>query len=237
MSIKEYYRNMVKTDWVRYLFYILITVIIVSIIFMIYNRFSDEHFAITTDVNPTAIAIDRLYYIVSQDGLQVYKKNGKRKAHKKLPLKHISCAKMVNGDLVLLNKKLLCWLNPMNLEIIDTMEIPTVKSNPRWFDFAHGHWWVCEDGGNIFCYNIDWELAGYWKCKENCNVDGAWDGNHLVVNGGEGHLTLLELPGNKVPAKVLKRIAVPFTGPFAIGKDLWGVSGSKVIRVNPHKTE
>lgn len=227
MRIKEY----MDVDWVRYLMYILIACILVILFIFIYNRFNggEETFAITTDVQPTAIAIDKLFYVVGSDTISIYKKNGKRKSHRKIPLKHITCAKIVNGDLVILNKNLMCWVNPQTLELFDTMEIPSVKSTPIWFDFAHDHWWICESGGNIFCYDTEWNMLGFWHCsKDKCSVAGSWDGDYLVVSGGE-KLYILHLPDDKVNVKVVKSVDVPFAGSFHIGDELWGISGDKLV--------
>ena len=247
-QLKYYYYKAASTDWVRYIFYMLVMICALILLYIILFR-DDEELRVATDrvykvkeVKKGVAIDDRYFYTISDSHIEKYgRKTGKKILSKKLPFKHLNGGTFVNGDLVVINNpprnpehNAIVWIDPKTLGLIDIMPLPQVKGSLTWIDWAWDKWWLCDAHGKntaIYCFNDDWTLEGYWKLpkevikntKPRSLSGGAWFGEYLCVSGHDKpELYILELAYDKLQATLLKTIPICFDGngfAFERGKD------------------
>lgn len=201
-----------------------------------------------TDIDISGIAIDdhNLYIIGSNDIHKYSRKSGKKLAHKKLPFHHLGDAKIVNGDLIVINNAphhpAVIWVDPNDLSIIDLITPDYVTGDLIWIDWALNKWWLYDEhhhkaASRILCYDNDWNLLGLWTLPKEISdgvIGGAWLGNHLVIHQN-GKLALLKLPPTKVPVDLAKTQSVSSSDAgFAVEQKhnhnyVWSTKGGRVL--------
>ncbi len=210
------------------------------------------------------VAIDaKHFYAISNSHIGKYKrKTGEKVLSKSMPFKHLNGGKMIDGDLVVVNNptgksarsNALVWLDPTTLNVIDILQLPQIRGSLTWADWAWNKWWVCDawygkdaKKTTIYCFNEDWILEGYWRLPKQVIEEispyslsgGEWFGEWLCVSGHDKpEMYVLELPTDKIHAKLLKTVPVCFDGQgfsFDRGKKhtyVWGIrrKDSVVVR-------
>lgn len=237
--LKYYYTKTISTDWIRYMVYILLAIIILFVLYTLFNgneymRLDSSHTYKVKEAK-NGVALDgKHFYAISNSCIGKYsRKTGKKVLSKQFPFKNISGGTFVNGDLVVINNSsksgnILIWLDPDTLDIIDTMPVPQVSGTLSWIDWAWDKWWVCDaffkknvKETSIYCFNQDWVLEGYWKLpksivneiKPESLLGGAWFGEYLCVMSNDNpEMYILELPEHSLYAKLVKKVQVCFDG-------------------------
>nr|QBK87380.1 MAG: hypothetical protein LCMAC201_02900 [Marseillevirus LCMAC201] len=207
------------------------------------------------------VAIDKNYfYAISNSVIGKYlKKSGKRVLRKKLPFKHLNGGKIINGDLVVVNNpagqpkdNAIVWIDPVTLNVIDIMQLPHLQGSLTWVDWHWDKWWICDayykkkvKNTTIYCFDQDWNPQGYWKLPKKVveSIEpyslsgGAWFGEYLCVTGHDKpEMYILQMPADKVHAKLLKTVQICFNGQgfaFERGKGhlyAWGIRRNSVVR-------
>ena len=261
------FNRYIETQWIRYSVYTAAILGILILLYLFFYRKNCERITASRIYDAKeakqGVAIDSKYfYAINNNSIGKYsRKSGKRVLYKKVPFKHLNGGKIVNGDLVVVNnpagkpeQNALIWLDPSNLQVVDVMQMSFIQGSLTWFDWAWDKWWVCDarygkkvKDTTIYCFNEQWEPMGFWKIPKSLVGDlepyslsgGAWFGDHLYVSGHDKpEMYLLELPKDKLHAKLIQTVQVCFDGQgfvFERGKGkiyVWGIrrDDSVVVR-------
>lgn len=210
---------------------------------------SDKTSEFTVSENVKGVAIDSAYfYAIGGNSVGKYSRTGKRVAHIKLPFKHLTGGKIINGDLVIIDRPkeggAVIWLNPKDLSFIDIVPLP-IPGSLTWIDWAWNKWWVCSSNDKntlILCFNSEWTLEGDWKLPKKLlsQVDeltgGDWYEDYLYVSGDDNSAVYaLTLPPESTHAVLHKKVPVCFDGNGFVfeqgtGKVYgWGTSGNQLV--------
>lgn len=251
-QLQYYYTKAANTAWIKYIFYIAITIVILILTYQLipiattkdYQSFSvkDAGKCITTD--------KKHCYIIGKKFIAKYNKKGKKISKKSL-LKNMSSGALVNGDLVIVNNTktgpVAVWVDPDTLEVIDDIEIPQIDGPVSWIGWGWNKWWICQGknakNASIFCFNPDWVMEGYWKLpkkmvkeiKPSTITGGVWHGEYLCVISDNQVLYVIDFPLDKVHAKLIRKLSVPFKCGLALephkkGMISWGTSDNSIIK-------
>ncbi len=254
----------VSTNWMRYTVYVLVVIVLLYIILFKNKEYAriDAGRVYKVKEAQQGVAIDKRYfYAISNNSIGKYeRKSGKGVLHKKLPFKHLNGGKIINGDLVVVNNpagqpegNALIWLDPLTLEIIDIMKLPYLQGSLTWVDWAWDKWWICDayykkkaKDTTIYCFDQNWNLEGYWKLPKKVveSIEpyslsgGAWFGEYLCVTGHDKpEMYILQMPANRIHAKLLRTVQVCFDGQgfsFERGKGsvyVWGIRREESVVV------
>ena len=232
MNVKQY----LDIQWVRYMAYIVGTILVLVIIYQIMKRFTGVNIVSSVPVKKESYTIcthDNDIYAANVNSITKYSKLGKKLAS--IHIKNVNCIKNVNSDIVVLSSNVMHWFDP-NLNHIDSLETPPIDGL-SWFAWHMEKWWLCSVGNEtiIYCFNPEWDMIGYWKLPhklKHCQLHGGdWGGNTLFVNDSKDMYELY-LPDTKVHAALVRKIPVCFKGgSFSItGKYVWGISKDTAVK-------
>jgi hypothetical protein len=223
--------------------YLLLTVIIIwtflIVVLIQLCRKSIRSYSLEDKKTPTNIAVAKgAFYVIYPQKIAIYSQNtGKRKLQKPVGSK-MSCAKLVNGDLVVADAAELKWLHPKTLQLIDRLKLP-IQGTIVWLDWAWNKWWLCEkvaDNFLISCFNLDWEQEGYWKLPKQMSsikiTSGAWVQGKLYLADESSNGYILGLPADKDHAKLVKvvNLGLKGTGIAIDDQSIWKIQGQYVVR-------
>lgn len=226
-TLQEYYHELSNTEWVRYLFYV---ILIVFSMVTLYKVLPEQHngsgFEIDDDV--THADQDRKYlYTISDGKVAKYKrKSGKKKLEKNVSFSNMIGIKKVGGNLIILNsaneRTMVIVMCPKTLKVTDHFVIPDLATTIKWFDMYDGKMWLY-GSGILFCFDSDWELIGFWKFPKHIKHPkyGYWY-EDLFYTGDANVQYALELPEDKVEARIVEssptpRVPICFMGIERIG--------------------
>lgn len=237
-------------NWSTGLYSLLILLIVIAIIH-IYIRYRNKKginaiYDTVSDIQ--GITIDEHYlYVITNSSIYKYsRKSSKMVLHKRLPFHHMGDAKMVNGDLIIVNNAnnpAIVWIDPNDLSVIDLITPDYVTGHIAWVDWAFSKWWLCDEHekscSRILCYDNDWNLLGFWTLPKGASSNitgGAWLDTHLMV-ANKSTVAFLKTPPNAVPALLVRSHSLPYNEKgFIVEKKsngnvyVWCTRGSQVVR-------
>jgi len=215
-------------------FFILLVIIIVFIVihYLFYTNVKlNTHKSYIVKESLHAVALDHThFYAIANNTVGKYsRKTGKRVKHVKLPFKHLGCGKIVNGDLLIVNnashRPAVIWLDSLDLNIVDILEPDNVKGPITLLDWHNTEWWI-GTGRDVFAFDPDWKLIGYWKLPKECknNTGGSWLRGYLAIKNDKD-ITFYKLPRDAVDCKTVGKSPINFDGIGITfqGDYVWGV--------------
>ena len=232
-----------KINWIHYLFFI--SLIVIIIYYYNKNKINGNIIHFKKDIQSLIMHQNYLYLFNNEKMYKYNIKKEKRVSSTDAIVDNITYGKMINDDLVVLNNNELLWIEPETFELIDRMDLP-FDGIVTCIDFHLNKWWVCEldKESTIYCLNLDWELEGHWKLPKKilkndkkAIISGcSWLNNYFgVFLNGKSDLYLLNLPLDLENSKLVQKYDsnANFKGVVAKQKgktiEVWGIQDKNIF--------